>query len=114
MKKSKRGLTLSPFFVFVLIGIIILIAIVITVLTQQETILPGSPAESTIMSFIKIHDSLFGKYEKTEPLPDWSEGEQKKVTTSLGSFLFYLKAGEVVVVDQYQADGSRKNIWRKE
>ena len=40
MKKSKRGLSLPPFFVFVLILIIILIAILITVLIPLQ---PTSP-----------------------------------------------------------------------
>jgi hypothetical protein len=40
MKKSKKGLSLSPFFIFVLILAILLIAIVITLLTQKEPTLP--------------------------------------------------------------------------
>jgi len=43
MKKSKKGLSLSPFLVFVLILIIVLIAILITVLTSQPPASPQSP-----------------------------------------------------------------------
>jgi len=114
MNKPKKRFALSPFFVFVFIVAVFLLAIIITVLIQKESTMPRTPSETTIISFVRIHENLLGKYEKMESMPDWAEGERKKVTTSLGSFLFYFKGGEIVTVDLYKSDGSRETIWRKE
>jgi len=59
MKKSKKGLYLSPFLIFVLILVILLIAIVITVLTQKEPTLPRRHQDTEYCRMISQAGKVF-------------------------------------------------------
>ena len=98
MSADKRMLSLFA------IGVVLVLFIIGRCNTEVAT-LPG------VTSFLATHTE-FGKAKSVEEMPDWANGERQQVRTSKGSYLFYLKNGDVVTVYIYDAPG-RKVVWRR-
>src|SRR5688572_139181 len=87
------------------LGIVFVISMMSTLLpeadddpaTSQQAAAPKAAVNPAITTFLATHPE-FGQVQFVEPMPNWAKGERQRVTTSAGSFLFYLQTGDVVTV----------------
>lgn len=71
---------------------------------------PKSQAPPEIKAFVKAH-SEFGKIAGSRDLPNWASGQRKEITTSMGTFIFYLEKGKVSGVQMKKADGGLEKLY---
>jgi hypothetical protein len=72
----------------------------------------GPPLLPEIKSFLSKNVE-FGDVRSTEAMPDWRFGKRQQVRTNNGTFLFYIRGGEVVSVWRYNAN-DRERVYQKE
>ena len=93
-----------------ILGILLTIMFFIGIISLQSNKVKSDKVVPVIITFLADHPE-FGVYESVVEMPDWGEGKRQQVTTSNGSYLFYLTNDYVITVYRNDASG-RKEVWR--
>lgn len=80
--------------------------------TDGQESVATEPLSVAINDFLQEHGDL-GSVTSVEPVPDWAQGERRRVRLTSGSYLFYFYEGRVVTVYRDGSDG-RVEIFRED